>query len=110
MYKLFFIALLSLSLSADDTKPAQTEELFKYSSLTINDNVSFYAAEVYMNNIEEENTYSVGLLLHAENRDDAEFGMGYMKVSQENAFSYDISKPLETEGDDGILFFMNYKF
>ena len=110
MYKLFFITLFSLSLFANENTVAETEELLKYSSLNINDTISVYAAEIYMNQEEDENSYSVGLLLNAETKGDAEFGVGYVKATEDTTSLTHIVRPIDKEADDGVLFFMNYKF
>ncbi len=110
MYKLFIIVLFSCSLFADGNRVLKTDELFKYSSVPINESISIYAAEIYMNNLEDENRYSVGFLLNTETINDAEFGIGYMKVGIDTMVLLSSIKPLGIEVNDGLLFFMNYKF
>ncbi len=110
MYKLFIIILFSYSLLADENRALKTDELFKYSSVHLNESVSLYAAEIYINNLEDKNRYSIGVLLNTESVNDAEFGVGYMKTGIDAMVLLSSIKPFEPEVNDGLLFFMNYKF
>ena len=110
MYKIFFIVLFASLVFADDTKVSETEEIFKYSSVHLNENISLYAAEVYMNQIEKKSSYSVGVLLNSDKKMSAEFGLGYLKAAADSMVLLSSTRTLEKEANDGILFFMNYKF
>jgi hypothetical protein len=110
MYKLLFITLFSISLYANENELLEKEDLFKYSSLHINDTVSFYAAQLHMDSIEDENAYSIGLLLKPEIKSDTEFGVGYIKTTDETNLLTTNPRTLNQEDDEGVLFFMNYKF
>lgn len=122
--KLIFIYLLSISLYANDENTDiqqsvsvdskniyKQKELFEYSNISINNTLSFYAAKVYMKNFEENHGYSIGLLSHEDESTGTGFGVGYMKSSSEVYSLLDKSpQDLNSNSDDGVLFFMNYKF
>jgi hypothetical protein len=63
-----------------------------------------------MDSIEDKNAYSIGLLLKPEIKSTTEFGVGYIKTTDETNFLTTNPRTLSQEDDEGVLFFMNYKF
>ena len=109
MNKLLIIVLFTLSLL--HAQENTSDELFKYSDVPVSDNISFYAAKVYMKSFEDDNSYSVGFLLNADANDNTDFGIGYMRSSDGvEALLNPSFNRLNNTKDDGILFFMSYKF
>ena len=108
--KIVLLFLLSLSLYANGDD-VETKELLEYTHVHVNGGMSFYAAEVYMKNFEDDRSYSVGLLLRNEKNTDTEFGIGYMKSgSNINSLLSELPQNLDINKDGGMLMFLNYKF
>ena len=110
MIKLLVFTLFFISLYANEGKIAENDELIKYSSLSLNEQLGFYAAEVYMNSLDNEQTFSLGLLLSSETKNNAEYGLGYVKVTENSTSMLNPVNSLHSNENDGVLFFMNYKF
>lgn len=100
---------MPLFLFASDKK-VDTKELFKYSSFQINNGMCVYAAKTNMQNFEDNNAYSIGLL-HQSRDLNTEIGIGYMQpVDQIDALLDPTAFKTLSQQDDGVLFFMNYHF
>ncbi|MBE0499544.1 MAG: hypothetical protein IBX43_09960 [Campylobacterales bacterium] len=111
MYKKISLVLLSsLSLYAAEAE-LNKKELFDYANLRINSSMSFYAGKIYMQQFNENQSYSTGFLLHDEKNASAEFGFGYMQPSTQIDAIWNSAIPKnEAQKEEGILFFMNYNF
>ncbi len=111
MYKkIILLCLSSLSLYALDAE-LKKKELFDYSDLRINSSMSFYAGKIYMQQFNENQSYSTGVLLHDDKNASTEFGFGYMQPStQIDAIWNSTIQKNEAAKEEGILFFMNYNF
>lgn len=107
--KIILLCLLPLFLFASEKK-VDTKKLFKYSSLPINQSVHVYAAKTNMQNFEDDNAYSIGLM-HQSKDTKTEFAVGYMQpVDQVNALlDPNLFKTLSQQ-EEGVLFFMNCHF
>jgi len=107
--KIILLCLLPLSLYASQ-KRVDTKELLDYSSLQINNSVSVYAAKTNMQNFEDDNAYSIGLM-HQSKDSNTEIAVGYMQPVDQVATLLDPTAfKTVSQQDDGVLFFMNYHF
>lgn len=107
--KVILLCLLPLFLYASENK-ADIKELFKYSSLQINNRVCVYAAKTNMQNFEDDNAYSIGLM-HQSKDLTTDVGVGYMQpVNKIDALLDPAAFKTLSQQDDGVLFFMNYHF
>ena len=98
--------VLSISLFGVD----KTEDFVEYSQLSINSNLSVYAAEVNMKHVRDD-MYSIGLLIHNEKKSGTDFGVGYVQPSNEiGLFSGNELASNDTGGDSKMIFFMNCSF
>ena len=109
MYKkIILIFVLALSLYASDEKK---HDLFNYSYVCVNDSLNFYAGKVYMQNFQDDNAYSVGLLLHEDKNVKTDFGLGYMQpTDQIDSLLISSVDKTGSAKEEGVLFFMNYHF
>jgi len=111
MKKLLLMSLVTISLLQAQEDKLSNEELLQYSDYQLNNTLSLYAAKVYMKNFEDDSAYSVGLILNTDTKNQTDFGVGYMKSSEDIASILNPSlAKLNSDNDDGVLFFMNYKF
>jgi len=110
MKKLLLMSLVTISLLQAQEDKLSNEELLQYSDYQLNNTLSLYAAKVYMKNFEDDNAYSVGLILNTDTKSQTDFGVGYMKSSEDIVSILNPSLTKLNSDDDGVLFFMNYKF
>ncbi len=109
-HKIIFLLLFSLSLFALDNQ-IESDKLFKYSDLKVNESVSLYAGKTYTQQFEKDEGYSVGVLLRRDKKSDTEFGLGYIQPCAQIDSLWNASAPrLDAEKEDGMLLFMSYFF
>ena len=108
--KLIILYVLIISLHGSETKEHK-QELLDYSHIYVNDSLSFYAAKVNIQNFQDDQAYSVGLLLQKDDGTNTDYGIGYMQPCEQIDSLLGAPAPgYEDRKDDGILFFMNYHF
>ena len=103
--KIIVMFVLSVTLFGFD----KTDEggLFKYSKVSINDNISLYAAEVNMKHYEKDEIYSIGIWLSSKKESDIDFAVGYAHPSYGMGL---LSEENTERKDDTLVCFMNYSF
>ena len=103
--KIVFILIFSISLFG--AEKAERKDFLQYSKVVINDNISVYAAEVDMKHYEQDEMYSVGLLLNSSKESDLNFAVGYAHPSYTMGF---LSEERTSSKDDTVVCYMNYSF
>ena len=109
MKKILVLALLVFSLHADE--PVEYT-LMDYSNITLGDYVSLYAGSLNMQCFETAQAYALGIVFHDEEQSIFDFALGYMQPG-DRVFEYFYESPSllhAHQSDDGVLFYLNYRF
>ena len=109
MKKMMLLFLFVLSVYANE---AEQKDLLEYSNVNVHDYFSFYAARMNMQCFQSQYGYSIGLIFHDEKQAYIDFALGYMQPSErvEHFLYTEIPSWNTPEKDEGLLFFLNYRF